>query len=76
MFSGRPDGDVVVGSLDLIEFLTLYGSEFLDSDGDGLCDERTIVLECMTNVECAQAQDRFTFVDAKSAQAFNPVVIL
>ena len=31
----------------------------------------TIVLECMTNVECAQAQDRFTFVDAK-VLGFSP----
>ena len=37
--AGDLDGDGVVGSLTLIEFLTLYGSEFLDSDGDGLCDE-------------------------------------
>lgn len=36
---GDFNGDGIVGTGDLLAFLALFGSEYQDSDGDGLCDE-------------------------------------
>ena len=64
---GDFNGDGVVGSADLLAFLTLYGNQYLDSDGDGLCDTPDDCNGVVDVVASAMGQVRFTIVGVKSA---------